>query len=361
MRWKVLTPTRAMLRTRPFAHDLCSTARVRRAVMRPALSIKRLHMPNAEQPSRPPLVLVTHDEEWSVRSLDSILGPNGYAVLRAYTGRQALELARETQPDAVIVDLKLPDMTGLEVCRTLRSDLRAGLSTPIMVTTASSLSRAEVAEVLAAGAWELCSQPLDGEMLLLKLATFVRAKREVDRVHDESLVDDATGLYSFRGLSQRAREIGADVQRRKAALACLAFTPDLDAAEVEKSLLDDIARRVAAHLGQVCRQCGRGSDAIGRLGQSDFAIIAPATERDGALRLINRLQERLEATPLTFDGRSQRVKIRAGYSAVPNYAEAHIDVVELLFRAAAALRHSRSSGPQSAITCFDDVAVNQLH
>ena len=318
-------------------------------------------MPNSEQPSRPPLVLVTHDEEWSVRSLDSILGPNGYAVLRAYTGRQALELARETQPDAVIVDLKLPDMSGIEVCRTLRSDLRAGLATPIMVTTASPVTRAEMTEVLAAGAWELYSQPLDGELLLLKLATYVRSKREVDRFRDDSLLDDVTGLYSFRGLSQRAREIGADVQRRRAPLACLAFTPDMAPADVEKELLDEIARRVAAHLGKVCRQCGRGSDAIGRLGQSDFAIIAPATERDGALRLINRLQERLEATPLTVDGRSQRVRLRAGYSAVPNYAEAHIDVVELLFRAAAALRHSRNSGPQSAITYFDDVAVNQLH
>ena len=45
-------------------------------------------------PAASPLVLIANDQEWSARSLESILGPNGYAVIRAYTGQQALERAR---------------------------------------------------------------------------------------------------------------------------------------------------------------------------------------------------------------------------------------------------------------------------
>src|SRR5579864_9776616 len=69
-------------------------------------------MSENEKPSRPPLVLLANDQEWSARSLESILGPNGYAVLRAYTGKQVLDLARSAQPDLVIMDIRLPDMDG---------------------------------------------------------------------------------------------------------------------------------------------------------------------------------------------------------------------------------------------------------
>ena len=44
-------------------------------------------------PSRPPLVLIANGQEWSIRSLESILAPHGYAVLRAFSGHQAVELA----------------------------------------------------------------------------------------------------------------------------------------------------------------------------------------------------------------------------------------------------------------------------
>ena len=53
-------------------------------------TLRREQMSELPIPSRPPLVLIANDQEWSARSLESILGPAGYAVLRAYTGRQAL-------------------------------------------------------------------------------------------------------------------------------------------------------------------------------------------------------------------------------------------------------------------------------
>ena len=81
-------------------------------------------MQNAPVPSEPrsPLVLVANDQEWSLRSLESILQPHGYEVLRAYTGRQALERARAARPDVIILDSEMPDMRGLDVCRALRAE-----------------------------------------------------------------------------------------------------------------------------------------------------------------------------------------------------------------------------------------------
>jgi CheY-like chemotaxis protein len=61
-------------------------------------------MAHREKAHPAPLVLIANDQEWSARSLESILGPNGYAVVRAYTGQQALERARTSQPDIIILD-----------------------------------------------------------------------------------------------------------------------------------------------------------------------------------------------------------------------------------------------------------------
>jgi PleD family two-component response regulator len=173
-----------------------------------------------------PLVLIANDQEWSARSIESILGPNGYNVVRAYTGQQALERARTAQPDLIILDAQMPDMHGFEVCRALRSDPRFSATTPIVITTSGPSGRSQRLEAYQAGAWEFLGQPLDGESLLLKLATFLQSKREVDSLREESLLDPGSGLYNMRGLARRAKEIGAEAFRRRDPLACVVFSPD---------------------------------------------------------------------------------------------------------------------------------------
>ena len=307
--------------------------------------------------SRPSLVLVANDQEWSARSLESVLGPNGYAVLRAYTGRQALDLARSVQPDAIILDLRMPDISGIDVCRQLIENPRIGAATPIIITTDGSCGRSLRLEAHAAGAWEVYQQPLDGEILLHKLANFVRAKRELDRGRDETLLDATTGLYNSRGLARRAREIGAEAHRRQDPLACVAFAPEATVGNYSDELVEQVAARVVTHLAEICRRTGRTSDAIGRLGQAEFAIIAPATGARGAVQLAQRLRQTVEAQPIDFGGVPHQVRIRAGYSAVSNFAESPGDAVELLLRATTALRRGRDSNEHPEITGFEETPV----
>ena len=309
------------------------------------------------QPTRPPLVLIANDQEWAARSLESILGPNGYAVLRAYTGRQALDYARSALPDAVILDSRMSDLDGADVCRTLRNDPRFGNAVPVFITTSGPADRAQALAAFEAGAWEFFSEPLDGEIILRKLENYVRAKREIDRVRDESLLDQPTGLYNMRGLARRAREIAAEAVRHRNPLACVAFSTEVEVTAGEPARADDAAQ-VAAHLGAMFRRSGRTSDVIGRLGQNEFAIIAPATEASGARRLVERFQETLAATPLSVDGSPRTLKLRAGYYAVPDFSEAAVDAVEMLLRAATALRSTRAAGVNStggSIRSFDEV------
>jgi PleD family two-component response regulator len=306
-------------------------------------------MANRETASAAPLVLIANDQEWSARSLESILGPNGYSVVRAYTGQQALERARASQPDIIILDAQMPDMHGFEVCRALRSDPRFSSTTPIVITTSGPSGRTQRLEAYRCGAWEFLGQPLDGEALLLKLGTFLESKRQVDILREENLLDSGTGLYNMRGLARRAREIGADALRRREALACVVFAPETEMESDEEAPGEELLR-LSDQVGTVFREVGRGSDAIGRLGATEFAVIAPATGPDGALRLVSRLGAAVEAT---------RIPVRGGERscAVPDFAEASVDAVELLLRATTALRDLKRGGEDERVRAFEQVPL----
>jgi diguanylate cyclase (GGDEF)-like protein len=119
--------------------------------------------------------------------------------------------------------------------------------------------------------------------------------------------------------------------------------------------MNELGVRVAEHVGAVIGRTGRGSDAIGRLGQAEFAIIAPATEAAGAERFAQRVQELVEALPFHTDGDSASVRVRAGYYAVPDFAESSVDVVEMLVRAADALRQTTAGATGPSIRQFGGV------
>jgi PleD family two-component response regulator len=308
-------------------------------------------------PAASPLVLIANDQEWSARSLESILGPNGFAVVRAYTGQQALERARTSQPDIIILDAQMPDMHGFEVCRTLRSDPRFSTTTPIVITTSGPSGRTQRLEAYRAGAWEFLGQPLDGEALLLKLHTFLQSKRQVDLLREENLLDSGTGLYNMRGLARRAREIGSDAIRRREALACVVFAPEGELEHTDEEAPEEELLRMSDQVGAVFRQVGRASDAIGRLGPTEFAVIAPATGADGAVRLVNRLGGAVEATRIPVRGGERSVRIKAGYCAVPDFAESPVDAVELLLRATTALRDLGSGGEGDRIRAYEQVPL----
>ncbi len=163
--------------------------------------------------ARPPVALVVSEHEWSTLSFESVLGPNGYAVIRVFNGRQALERVRSVAPDAVFIDSRLPDMDGVQLCRALKQQSTVSASAPIILISSEPITRPQQLGALRAGAWEFVRLPLDTEQLLLRLETYLRAKFEADRAREESLLDPSTGLYSMRGLLRRARVLSSDSHR----------------------------------------------------------------------------------------------------------------------------------------------------
>ena len=110
-------------------------------------------------------------------------------------------------------------------------------------------------------------------------------------------------------------------------------------------------------LGAIVRRTGRASDAIGRLGPTEFAIIAPATEEPGAIRMMERLEAQLSDMMTTPNGIAQRVELRAGYCSVADGGHTPVDAVEMLLRANTALRQARDAERNDQLRAFDSTPV----
>jgi len=296
--------------------------------------------------THPPLVLIASSQEWHARSLESILGPHGYAVVRAYTGKQAVERARSARPDLVIVDADLPDLDGVDVCRNLRAEPAMSESTPILVTGSGQPTRQQRLAALRAGAWDYLTLPFDGEELQLRLDAIVHAKFEADRAREESLLDELTGLYNIRGLARRARELGSQAFRHHEPFACVVLAPHVDAAGTDTAASEAAVAAAVTHIAKTLRAAGRVADAIGRVGPTEFGVVAQGADADGVVKLAQRLVKSLEAGAQESGGSIPSFRVRAGYDAVSNYHEAPIEPEDMLVRATIAMRMSQSDDGQ---------------
>lgn len=295
--------------------------------------------------ARPPVALVVSEHEWSTLSLESVLGPNGYAVLRAFNGRQAIERAQTISPDVIFIDARLPDMEGAQLCRVLRQQGTVALAAPIILITSEHVTRQHQLGALRAGAWEYIRLPTDAEQLLLRLESYLRAKFDSDRSRDESLLDQSTGLYSMRGLLRRARELASEASRYNRPLSCIVVSPDVE--QMEEEPVEGEGSGVVNHMAAVFRATNRLSDAVGRLGPNDFVLLAPETDHNGAQRLAERVRaavEEINREQAAANGRALRVRI--GCYAVEDFRDESIEPVELLTRATLALRQSQADASE---------------
>ncbi len=114
-------------------------------------------------------VLVVDDDEKTVELVKLYLNRDGYRVLAAYDGVEALRLAREYRPDLIVLDLMLPGIDGLEVCRTLRSES----DVPIIMLTARTTDEDKLAG-LGLGADDYVTKPFSPRELAARVRTVLR-------------------------------------------------------------------------------------------------------------------------------------------------------------------------------------------
>jgi len=122
-------------------------------------------------------ILVVDDEPQIRRVLRSTLAFRGYELLESSTGEEALELARKTKPDLVLLDVNLPGMSGIETCR----ELRRFTAAPIIMLTVRNAERDKVV-ALDAGADDYVTKPFGIEELLARVRASLRRHSSAEAV-----------------------------------------------------------------------------------------------------------------------------------------------------------------------------------
>ncbi|NHZ78878.1 response regulator [Massilia sp. CCM 8695] len=158
------------------------------------------------------LILNVDDSEGARYAKSRILTRAGFKVIEAADGNSALLRAREDKPDLVLLDVKLPDINGFEVCRLIKADpdTRAVL---VLQTSASYIGVADKIRALEGGADNYLFEPIEPEELvanvkaLLRLGQVERELRDVDRRKDEFLATLAHELRNPLGPIRNAVEL----------------------------------------------------------------------------------------------------------------------------------------------------------
>ncbi|MDX2111709.1 MAG: response regulator [Verrucomicrobiota bacterium] len=121
-----------------------------------------------------PKILVVDDQPVNVKLLEFKLSREGMTVLIAYNGKEALELVRSELPDIILLDIMMPDLDGMEVCRQIRED-NATRDIPIIFITAKSSKEGKIAG-LKAGADDYITKPIDLDETLARINTQLRIR-----------------------------------------------------------------------------------------------------------------------------------------------------------------------------------------
>jgi CheY-like chemotaxis protein len=267
-------------------------------------------------------------------------GDDWCSIAHVRDGREALEWVQSGRPDTVVLDVDLPDMSGIIACGLLGDDPHVGHSVPILLASSGPPTAEQRAAGLRAGAWDFVHHDDHALELSLRLQTYVRAKRNVDIALAEGATALAARVFDRMVLARRARELGALMARKHGSLACLVFEPQPPLNE--------------ASVGHALALTARLSDVVGIWSPTALALVAPDTDDDGAVRLARRVTAVLErehdAVPKPL---AERPRIHIGYAAVANLTYRAVDPLLLFAHATTAVRTGTPDARSPWVRRFD--------
>ena len=128
----------------------------------------------------PPRILVVDDTPANVHILQTRLAANGYDVVTAADGEEALAAVRDTQPDLILLDVMMPKLSGFEVCRRLRADAATKEVAVLMVTALDQSTDVETA--VEAGTDDFITKPINKTELQLRVRAMLESRSKPEDV-----------------------------------------------------------------------------------------------------------------------------------------------------------------------------------
>ncbi len=284
-------------------------------------------------------ILVVTDSVVDQRMLQKKLTSEGHNVDVAGTGNKALELALQTNPQLILSDWMMPEMDGLELCRTLRQSELGGRCHFLIMT--SNDSKKELEEGFEAGIDDYLVKPLNHRILLAKLRvarrliqlqiqseqdkkeiqrtmkTLGQQKRQLQKMFDKverlAMEDQLTQLPNRRAGLARLDEIWAESRRN--ADSMLVMILDIDKfKKVNDTYGHDAGDVVLRSTAAIMRNSLREYDVVSRFGGEEFLVICPRADAKVAKDLGDRIRQAVENNHIEAPEFTGNITISVGVS-----------------------------------------------
>jgi two-component system, cell cycle response regulator len=302
-----------------------------------------------------PIIVLLVEDSAAIRALvRRMLVAGGHTVVEAAGGAAALSACHEHQPDVVLLDVEMPEMSGWEVLAAIKADPDLS-DVPVVFLTGRS-DTADMVDGLRLGAHDYLRKPCEPAELLARVQAAARVKRlqdelrqrneELDRV---SRTDALTGLHNRRHVEEYLSRLVSLARRNAEPIAVLII--DIDHF---KSVNDghghDAGDAVLREVAQRMVRCVRLEDMVGRWGGEEFLVVLPNTAAQGAAELAERLRKVVADEPCRLpDGGAMQVTISLGCAA------SVLDDAGTLVRSAdAAMYEAKESGRNRVVVATSD-------
>lgn len=281
-------------------------------------------------------ILVVDDSPLILKLLCKVLEPWGFRVTTLEHPAQFWDVLEATAPDLLILDVEMPEIGGIELCRTLRNDLRWGWLPVLFLTGQTDIET--IHQVFAAGADDYISKPIVAPALVTRIinrlerARILRSQAEVDLLTGTANRQKATqDLERFINLAKRFQQS-----------LCLAVLKIDRLKQTNQQYGHEAGDKALRYVGQHLRQHLRREDVIARWGGAEFVVgMYGMTCSEGA----DWLAENLETLRLEELNTPNGEAIRVTYSAgVAQYLEDGMSVQALYRSAQEALEQAKAAG-----------------
>jgi diguanylate cyclase (GGDEF)-like protein len=232
-------------------------------------------------------VLVADDDADIRAFLEITLSLAGFDVLEAVDGVEALDLARRSTPDLILLDVMMPRMDGLAALQKLREDARTS-HIPVVLLTARA-QREDTLGGLEAGADDYVTKPFDGDVLIARIHSALR------RADQQRSLNPLTGLPgNERILSELSARLGRELPLALLYVDLDQFKPFNDHYGFLRG--DEAIRALADLLRQVARDVGDAETFVGHVGGDDFVVILAPDQAESVAEDICRRFDALAPT-----------------------------------------------------------------
>jgi diguanylate cyclase (GGDEF)-like protein len=293
------------------------------------------------------------DDEPDIRCVVAAkLRAAGYTVETASDGAEACRRMAESPPHVVLLDVMMPGMSGIEVCRWVRSQPAVQHAYVILLTAKSQVS--DRVNGLDAGADDYVVKPFDLNELLARVRAGERRYTNVRALKEQAVRDALTGLYGKQVFWAFLEKEFHRARRYAYALAIVVIDMDnLKGINDDRGhLAGDAAIRA---VGRVLEGSRRGSDVAVRFGGDEFVLLLPQTDSAGAQIVAERVRQAVENASIEHAGNTLSLTVSIGVACTDACSAGTPE--ELFELADAACRDAKRGGRNRVRFCRDAAEV----